>query len=109
MLAGEVAIVHRLDFAAFISGHIAALLNPAPTLGGKSLRGITIESRISPGATAVIDADRIIGLQLSGEILGRGECNLAHRDVHLGMQSPLYVDSSASGELFPAGVIALQF
>jgi hypothetical protein len=98
-----------LNLAALIGSDIVALLDPALTECRKSFRGITIETGITPGAAAVVDADRSIRLQLAGEVLGWREFDLSHRDADLGMECSLNIDAGAGGELFPAGVVALEF
>ena len=98
VLAGEVAVVHRLDFTSFIRGHITPLLDPSLTHCRETLRCIAFEIRITPGARAVVDADGGVGLQLAGEVLGGRECDLAHRDAHLGVDGSPDIDTTAGGE-----------
>ena len=98
MFPREVAIVHRLDFATLVGGGVTAFPDPVLAEGWKSLGGVAIKVGIPPRATAVVNADRIIGLQITGEVLGRGEFDLAHRDAHFGMDAALDIDACARGQ-----------
>ena len=92
VLAREVAVVHRLDLAALLGGGIATFPDPGGAQGRETLPEIAFKVRINPRGAAVIDAYGIIGLQFSGEVLGRRELDLAHPDTHLGMAGSLHID-----------------
>jgi hypothetical protein len=82
-----------LNLTPLVGSSVAALLDPALTKYRESFRGIPLKIRITPWAAAVINADRCIGLQLAGEILGGGELYLAHRNADLRVDATLDIDA----------------
>ena len=107
MLAGEVAVVHGLNFTPLVGSDVTALLDPALAQGWKALRGVTVEIGVAPGAAAVIDADGIVRLEFAREVLGGGELDLAHRDADLRMDRSLDIDAGAGGEGVGAGKVCV--
>jgi hypothetical protein len=80
--------------AALIFGDVAALKDPLLPQRGKSLFDITIEVRISPRPTGIIDPNSRIFLERAVERFSWGKLDLPHWHANLRMDLPAHVDTT---------------
>jgi len=102
VLPGEIAIIHRLDGATFVFGHVSAGANPRFAYQRETLCHVAMEIRIAPGAGAIIDAHRFICLALAVERLGGCKPDFAHRNPDIRMDAPLDVNARAISQWIAA-------
>ena len=91
--AREVAVVFRLDLAAFVLGHVPSPCDPLGAQRRETLRGIGRLLGVAPWPAAIVNADGLVRLQIAAEIFRRRETDLAERNAHVGMQLAVYVNA----------------
>ena len=102
VLAGEIAVVHRLHFASVVFFHVTALQNPFAAQRGQPFIGRAGEIRIAPRPGAVIDAHGSIRLDSAGVGFGRRHFDFAHRHADVGVNFARHEDLAAVRQLFAA-------
>ena len=102
VLAGEIAIVHRLHFAAVVFLDVAALAESSRAQRGQTFLDAAGERRIAPRPGAIIDAHRFVRLDGAVEGFGGREFDLAHRHAHVGVNLAGQIDAFGVGQLFAA-------
>ncbi len=102
VLAAEIAIVHRLYFAAVIGGDILAGSDPFFAQSGKTFFRGSGEGGVAPRATAIIHADGFVDFNATVERLRRREVDLAHGHADVLVDLTFDVDATAVGQLFAA-------
>ena len=91
--AREVAVVLRLDLAAFVLGDVPSPCDPFGAQRREALRGIGRLIGVAPRSAAIVNADRFVRLEVAAEIFRRRETDLAERDAHVGMQFAVDVNA----------------
>src|SRR5436853_7051572 len=91
MRVGKIPIINWRDCASIDFFDIAARENPIPTQGRQPLYWVKRHgpSRtgtiIAPGTAGVVNADRLVHVDLAGHCFGRRERDLAKRNTNVGM------------------------
>ena len=102
VFAGEVAVVLRFDFAAFVGFDVLAVGDPFGAEGGESFVGGAGEGGVAPGAAAIVDSDGGVGLYGAADGFRGREGDFAEGDADVGEEFALDVDAGAGGELVAA-------
>ncbi len=98
VLVGQVTIVHRRDGTALVFGNIAAPQDPVASQGRQTFGDISLKGGITPRTGAIVDPDGLVHLDLARPALGGMQFDLAHRDLHIGMQGAGDVDLGGAGQ-----------
>ena len=94
----EVAVIGRGYGAAVVSLNVAAGEDPVLAEPREALLDVAMEGGVAPWAAGIVNADRVIRLEGTGEIFGGGKGDLAHGDAHLGVEGAGGVYAAAIGE-----------
>ena len=93
----EVAVVFRFDLAAIVLGNVPSPADPCLAQGRDTFARVAGKFRVAPWAAGVVDADRLVRLELAVEIFRRREADLAERDADFGMDFAFDVDALRIG------------
>ena len=96
---GEVAIVTRLDSAAFVGFHVTTTFDPRAAQGREARFHGALVIWVTPGAGGVINTDGSVFFDLAVETLRGAELDLTHGHLHIGVNLTLDIDAGRGGEL----------
>src|ERR1700719_4319397 len=88
MLLRKPSVIDGLHLAAVVRLHIATVADPFRAQRWQTLFNIAIEICVTPRAAGVVNAHRLVHLDLAVHRLGRRERDLAKRHANVGMQFP---------------------
>src|SRR5262249_1423978 len=83
MRVGEPAIINRLNLAAFGFFNVAAVADPLGAQRRKSSRDIAVKIGITPWTAGVVNAHRLLHLNLAAHRFRRRECDFAKRHANV--------------------------
>src|SRR5262245_29718467 len=77
-----IAVVFWFDLAAFVLFHVAASDDPMAAQRGQSVAHLSVERGIAPRAASVVNANRIVDLDLAVETFGHVLADFAERHAY---------------------------
>ena len=95
---GEVSVVDRFDFTAFVFFDIIAGEDPITTQSRETLSDVAIEIGIAPRSGAIVNANGWVLFDPSVGMFGIGKTNFPHGDFERGVNFSVNVDPGGIGE-----------